>query len=196
MKAFLPVLAVTSLCACASNYAVYTPPVSGPFATISVVNAAKTQSVSLATFDDGTRCLRRRHILIDGGSLPAGESETLTVPAGREFALFATLDTLRVDDYEIDVGVTGGGPTPSLRRSVAAIGCSSRLSFLVEPAKDYRVVVSEPGATESCSVAVSETRDGTELRPVAYHQRTSRYSGDEMGMFCEPLRLRDTGDSR
>lgn len=194
MKVLLLILATSLLVACASNYAIYAPPVSGQLASILFVNAAETQSVSLATFDDGASCTRRRHILFDDKVLPAGESDALTVAAGREFALFAILDTRRVDDYEIDIGVTGGGPTPSLRRSVAAIGCSSRLSFFVEPGRDYRVVMSEPDATESCSVTVSEIRDGAVLRQVAFRSRTARNSGDEAGTFCEPLRLRQSDD--
>lgn len=188
IRSVLSITVALVLCACATNYAVYQSPESGPLATISFVNQASTQNASLATFDDGASCTRRRHIQFDGRDLPAGESRTLSVPAGREFALFATLDTLRIDDYEIDVSVTGGGPAPSVTRSVAAIGCSSRLSFAVETGKDYRVVISEPGELESCTVEVSESRDGGESRPVDFRERTPRYSSDEEGAFCEPLR--------
>lgn len=182
-------IAALGLCACAANYAIYEPPVSGQLATISFVNRADTQSASLATFDDGASCTRRRHIRFDGtAGLPAGEIGTLTVAAGAEFALFASLDTLRVDEYSIDMGVTGGGPGPARSQSVAAIGCNSRLSFGVEPGKHYRVILSEPDAEESCTVVVSELGDGGQSRQIRAHERTARFSSDERGTFCEPLR--------
>ena len=184
----IPTLAILSLCACVSNFAVYEPPTSGVLSNITFVNSAISQKARLATFDEGITCTRRRHIQFakeDG--IPAGKSRSLVLAAGKEFALFASLDAIESDEYEVEIGMTGGGPGPLRKRNVLAIGCNARLSFEVEPGKDYHVLITEPESSESCSVVVSETNEEGELTAVRTTQRTSRSPGDELGSFCEPL---------
>ena len=111
----------------------------------------------------------------------------MTVAAGREFALFVRLATIESEEYGIDIGLTGGGPMPAISRTFAAIGCSARLSFEVEPKNDYHIVISEPTSSGSCSVVVSEIDKEGELVAVATTQRTIRSPRDGTGPFCEPL---------
>lgn len=184
----IPTFALLVLCACASNFAVYESPTSGRLSKITFVNAAETQKANLATFDDGITCTRRRYIQFENeDAIPAGNSRSLTVATDREFALFATLATIETDEYGVDIGMTGGGPAPVMTRTIMAIGCNAKLSFEVEPEKDYHIVVSEPTSSGPCSVVVSEIDKEGELVAVETTQRIVRSPRDELGSFCEPL---------
>ncbi len=184
----IPTLALLTVCACASNFAVYESPTSGQLSRITFANTATKQKVGLATFDDGTTCTRRRHIQFGNeDGIPAGGYRSLTVVADKKFTLFASLDTIQNDEYGVDIGITGGGPAPVMTRTVTAIGCNARLSFEVEPDTDYRVVISEPVSSESCSVVVSEVNEEGELVAVETAQRIFRSPRGELGSFCEPL---------
>lgn len=181
-------LGFSVLCACVSNFAVYEPPTSGRLSKITFVNLADTQKASVATFDDGITCTRRRHIQFENeDGISAGGSRSLIVAAGKEFALFASLDTIEMDEYGIDLGITGGGPAPVITRSVTAIGCNAKLSFEVEPDKDYQIVMSEPVTAGFCSIVVSAVNENGERVEVETAQRILRSPRDELGSFCEPL---------
>ena len=177
-----------TLCACASNFAVYESPSSGRLSEITIVNAAESQKASLATFDDGRACTRKRHIQFDNkDGLAAGTVRSLVVAAGKEFALFASLDAIETDEYGVELGMTSGGPAPVRRRTVMAIGCSAKLSFEVEPDKSYHIVISEPVSSRRCSVMVSEIGDEGRLVAIDSTRRAARPARDELGSFCEPL---------
>ncbi len=187
-KITLPTFALLTLCACASNFEVYESPVTGRLSKITFVNAAEIQKANFVTFDDGVSCTGRRHIQFKNeDAVPAGNTGSLTVTAGREFALFTTLATIESEDYGIDIGMTGGGPRPVISRSFSAIGCNARLSFKVEPESDYHVVISEPASSGSCSVAVSKIDKKGGIVSVDTTQRTSRSPRNGTGPFCEPL---------
>lgn len=180
--------ALLMLCACASNIAVYESPTFGRLSKITFVNAAETQDASLITFDDGIACTGRRHIQFEGeDAIPAGSSRTITAEAGREFALFVRLASIESDEYGIDIGITGGGPAPAIRRTVRAIGCSANLSFDVEPENGYQIVISEPMSSGSCSVVVSKNGKEGGLVAVESIQRIIQSPRNEAGAFCEPL---------
>lgn len=178
-----------TLCACASNFAVYESPTSGKLSNISFVNTADNQAASFATFDDGKTCSRRRHIQFkNADTIPPGKSGSTTAAAGSEFVLFTSLGRIESDDYEIEIGMTGGGPGPLRRRTVTAIGCTAILSINVEPDTDYRVEISEAVTAGSCSIAVSEINEEGDLLAIEPVQRISRAPRDELGSFCEPLK--------
>lgn len=178
---------VLTLCACASNIAVYESPTSGRIAEITFVNAADIQEARLTTFVDGTTCTGRRQIRFENESaIRAGNTRTITAAADREFALFARLPTIESEEYGVDLGVTGSGPEPVIRRTVRAIGCNANLSFQVEPDNVYRVVLSEPKSSESCSVVVSKIDKQGESVEIETTQRTIRTPQDQSGPFCEP----------
>lgn len=180
--------AILTLCACASNVAVYESPTSGQLSKITLVNAAEIQEASLTTFVDGTTCTGRRRIHFeDEAAIPAGNSRSITAAAGREFALFARLTTIESEEYGVDIGITGGGPTPVIRHTVTAIGCNANLSFEVEPENDYHIVLSEPTSSGSCSVVVSKIDKDDELVAMESTERITRSPRDELGPFCDPL---------
>lgn len=180
--------AILMLCACAPNITVYESPTSGRLSKITFVNAADIQEASLITFVDGNTCTAKRHIHFDDeAEIPAGNSRSITAAAGREFALFARLATIEDEEYGVDIGMTGGGPAPAIRRTVIAIGCNANLSFEVEPGNDYHVAISEPTSSQSCSVVVSKIDKQGELVEIESTQRIPRSSRDELGPYCEPL---------
>ena len=189
MKIFsVPLFALLTLCACASNIAVYESPTFGRLSKITFVNAAEIQEASLITFVDGISCTGRRHIQIeDEDAIPVRNSRTITAAAGREFALFVRLASIENDEYSVDLGVSGGGPEPVIRRTVTAIGCNANLSFEVEPENHYQIVISEPTSSGSCSVVVSKIDMEGELVAVESTQRIVRSPRNETGPFCEPL---------
>ena len=181
-------IAFLTLCACASNIAVYESPTSGRIAEITFVNAADMQEASLTTFVDGTTCSGKQQIHFDNKSaIPAGSNRTITAAGDREFALFARLATIESEEHGVDLGVTGSGPEPVIRHTVRAIGCNANLSFQVEPDNDYRVVLSEPKSSKSCSVLVSKIDKLGEIVEIETTQRTIRTPRDQIGPFCEPL---------
>lgn len=184
----IPIIALLSLFACASDVAIYEAPVAGQLSKITIVNASENHSASLTTFDDGLACTGRRYIHFENDvSIPAGNSQPLTVSAGREFALFATLNRIEYEEYGVELGVTGSGPAPVISRSFSSIGCTARLSFPVEPATDYQAVISGPDPSGSCSVSVSEIDAEGRVVPVRTSERMQRASRDKNGSFCEPL---------
>ena len=183
-----PCLALSALSACASDFVVYEAPTTGPVSTITFVNASKEQTASLMTFADGRACTGRRHIRLNNEYvLPTGSSRSLTVPAGREFALYAVLNTVEEEEYSIELGVTGSGPAPVRSRQLSSIGCKAGLSFPVRLDNDYEVVISERESSGSCSVVVSEVRADGALASVEATERNIRNSADESNSFCEPL---------
>lgn len=183
-----PLFALLTLGACASNIVVYESPTLGRLSNITFVNAAEIQDAGLITFVDGATCTGRRHIQIDDeDAIPAGNSRTIATAADREFALFVRLAPIESDDYGVDIGITGRGPSPVNRRTVTAVGCNANLSFAVEPESHYRVVMSEPTSSRSCSVMVSKINQEGEDVAVESTQRIVRSSRNEIGPFCEPL---------
>lgn len=184
----IPCLVLLALGACASDFAVYEEPAAGPVSNITFVNASKEQTATLMTFADGLTCTGRRHIRFNNEYvLPTGSSHSLTVPAGREFALYAVLNTVEVEEYEVELGVTGSGPTPVISRQFSSIGCKTGLSFPVRLENDYEVVISEREPSGSCSVVVSEVRANGVFASVEATERNIRNSADKNGSFCEPL---------
>lgn len=183
-----PLIALLVLCACASDFAIYEPPTLGRLSTITFVNAADSQDASLVTFVDGTHCTGRRQIQFEGeGAIPAGSSRTITAAAGREFTLFVRLASIASDEYGVDIGMTGGGPAPAIRRTVTAIGCSANLSFDAEPENDYHIVISEPTSSASCSVVVSKNGHEGGLVTVESTPRIIQSPRNKTGAFCQPL---------
>lgn len=184
----IPIVALVALCACVTDYAIYEAPTTGQTSMITFVNASANHSATLTTFDDGLTCTGRRYIRFDGdASIPAGDSRPLTVAAGREFALFATLNKIEEEEYGVELGVTGSGPAPVLSRSFSSIGCNAGLSFPVEPKTDYQVVISGPDPSGSCSVVVSEVGEQDLTGTVITSERDIHPSQDKLGSFCEPL---------
>ena len=176
------------ICACAPNLAVYESPTLGPLSDITFVNAAKAQAASLVTFVDGTTCTGKRQIRFENdAAVPPGESRTLSVSAGREFALFATLPTIEDEEFGVDLGVTGSGPSPVTRRTVAAIGCNANVSFEIEPQHAYQILIAEPTASRLCSVAVSRIDKEGEVVAIEPTARIARSPRDSLGPFCEPV---------
>ena len=182
----LPLLA---LMACTASIPVYESPASGPMSNITFINRAKTQRASFDTFDDGAACTGRRQIqFANDTTIPVGGSRSLTVTAGHEFALFASLARIETDELSVDIGMTGGGPVPMKTRTVLALGCSIELSFEPRPGKNYEIAIFESTSPGSCSVDVTEI-DGNGTRiPVATSIRTPLLSRGPMGPFCELLR--------
>lgn len=171
---------------CVSNFAVYESPTAGQVATITVVNDAQTQDARFATFDDGRSCTRRRHIQFTGGeAIAAGESLSISVAAGNDFSLFAALDRISSDEYGVDVGITGGGPTPVIKPTVTAINCNAIVTFDVEPGREYRLSVSEAVTSRSCAIETVVISDGGNHMPVKTIDRIARFPRDELGSFCE-----------
>jgi hypothetical protein len=184
----IPIIALVSLSACASDFAIYETPATGQLSKITIVNASENHSASLTTFDDGLACTGRRYIHFENDvSIPAGDSRPLTVSAGREFALFATLNRIEYEEYGVELGVTGSGPAPAISRSFQSIGCTARLSFPIDPKTDYQAVISGPDPSGSCSVTVSEIDAQGRIVPVTTSERVLRASRDKTGSFCEPL---------
>jgi len=183
-----PLFALLTLCACASNIAVYESPTLGRLSKITFANAAEIQEASLMTFVDGITCTGRRRIRIeDEDAISAGSSRTISAAANREFALFVRLASIEDDEYSVELGVSGGGPAPVIRRTVTDIGCNASLSFAVEPENHYHVEISEPTASGSCSVVVSRINMEGELVAVKSTQRITRTPRNDSGPFCEPL---------
>ncbi len=181
-------IAFLTLLGCASNFAIYEAPTAGPLSKLTFNNAAKNQAVSLVTFDDGSDCTGGRNIRFENdNSIPAGSSRSTTIGAGRELAIFATLNTIESDDYSVELGVTGSGPAPVVSRTVLAIGCNAGVSFPVEPDNHYRMVISEPDSSESCSIAVSKIDANGLARPVEITERNMRSPRGDPGSYCEPL---------
>jgi hypothetical protein len=184
----IPIIALTALFACASDFAIYEAPATGQLSKITFVNASENHSATLTTFDDGLACTKRRYIHFeDDASIPAGGSRPLTVAGGREFALFATLNKIEEEEYSVELGVTGSGPAPVLSRSFSSIGCTAGLSFPVEPKTDYQVMISGPDPSQSCSVVVSEIGAQGLVVPVTTSERVIQASENKLGSFCEPL---------
>ncbi len=184
----VPCLALLTLGACASDFAIYEAPTTGPVSTITFINASKEQTATLITFGDGRACTGRQHIRFNNEYvLPTGSSQPLPVAAGREFALYAVLNTVEEEEYTIELGVTGSGPEPVISRQFSSIGCKAGLSFPVQPENDYEVVISERESSGSCSVVVSEVRADGAFASVEATERKIRTSADENNSFCEPL---------
>jgi hypothetical protein len=181
-------LALLMLFACASDFAVYEAPTAGSLARITFVNASDKHRATLATFDDGVACTGRQYIHFENEyAIPAGSSRSLSVAAGREFALFATLNTVEEEDYAVELGAAGSGPAPVISRRFSAIGCNAGLSFPVEPENNYQVLISEPESSDACSVEVSEIHaEGADV-PVETSERAIRSSWNESRSYCEPL---------
>lgn len=181
-------LALLTLAACASDFAIYEAPTTGRVSTIKFVNASENHRATLVTFDDGINCTGRRPIQFENEyAIPAGSSRSLSFAAGREFALFATLNRIEDEEYAVELGVTGSGPAPVVSRRFTAIGCDARLSFPIEPANNYQVVISGPESSGSCSVVVSEIHAEGMVAPVETSERIARSSWDKTRSYCEPL---------
>ena len=184
----VPCLALLALGACASDFVVYEAPTTGPVSNITFVNASREQTASLMTFADGRSCTGRRHIRFNNEYvLPTGSSQSVTVPAGREFALYAVLNTVEVEEYSVELGATGSGPAPVMSRQFSSIGCKAGLSFPVRQGNDYEVVISERKSSGTCSVVVSEVRADGAFASVEATERNIRTSADKNNSFCEPL---------
>ena len=180
--------ALLALGACASDFVIYEAPITGPVSKLTFVNASKEQTANLMTFVDGRTCTGRRHIRFNNDYvLPSGSSHSLTVPGGQEFALYAVLNTVEVEELSIELGVTGSGPVPVISRHFSSIGCKAGLSFPVQLEKDYEVVISERESSGSCSVVVSEVRADGLFASVETTERNIRSSADKSNSFCEPL---------
>ena len=185
---FVPSFALAALCACASDFAVYEAPAAGRLSDITFVNASEDHSVSLVTFDDGVACIGRRQIGFGNeDSIPAGDSRALSVAAGREFALLATMSTIEEEEYSVELGATGSGPAPAISRRFTAIGCRAGVSFPVQSERRYEVVISERELSDPCSVAVSEIHADGVVVPVDATARDIRSSWNEHRSYCEPL---------
>ncbi len=181
-------LALFTLGACASDFVVYEAPTTGPVSTVTFINASREQTAALMTFADGLTCTGRRHIRFNNEYvLPTGSAHSLAVPAGREFALYAVLNTVEVEKYEVELGVTGSGPEPVISRELSSIGCKAGLSFPVRLGADYEVVISERESSGMCSVVVSEVRANGIFASVEATDRNIRTSADKSNSFCEPL---------
>ena len=181
-------LALSWLGACASDFTLYEEPTAGPVSNITFVNASKEQTATLMTFADGQSCTGRRHIRFNNDYvLSTGSSQSLVVPAGREFALYVVLNTVEVEELEIELGVTGSGPEPVVRRQLSSIGCKTGLSFPIQLESDYEVVISERESSGSCSVVVSEVRADGAFLSVEAADRNIRTSADESNSYCERL---------
>lgn len=179
-------LGLLTLGACTSNFAVYESPNRGRLATITVVNEAETQNARFATFDDGRTCTRRRHIQFTSGeAITPGESLSFSVAAGKDVSVFAALDRISTNEYAVDVGMTGGGPTPVVTPTVTALGCNAIVTLDVEPGQDYRVAVSEAATSRSCAIEAAEISDGGNRLAVKAVERVARFPRDERGSFCE-----------
>jgi hypothetical protein len=111
----------------------------------------------------------------------------LTVAAGREFALFATLNKIVDEKYSVELGATGSGPAPVISRSFSSIGCTARLSFPVDPKSDYQAVISGPDPSGSCSVVVLEMDADGMTVPIKTSERALRTSRNNLASACEPL---------
>ena len=184
----VPCLAILALGACAADLTIYEEPTAGPVSNITFINASKEQTATLMTFADGRACTGRRHIRFNNEYvLPTGSSNSLAVPADREFALYAVLNTVEVEVYSVELGVTGSGPEPVISRKLSSIGCKAGLSFPVQLDKDYEVVISEPDSSGSCSVVVSEVRPDGVFASVEARERDIRNSANKSGAFCQPL---------
>lgn len=183
-----PCFALLALGACASDFVIYEAPITGPVSKLTFVNASKEQTATLMTFVDGRTCTGRRHIRLNNEYvLPSGSSHSLNVPADQEFALYAVLNTVEVEELSIELGVTGSGPAPVISRQFSSIGCKAGLSFPVQLEKDYEVVISERESSGSCSVVVSEVRADGVFASVETTERNIRTSADKSNSFCEPL---------
>ena len=181
-------LTLLALGACASDFAIYEAPTTGPVSKITFVNASEEQTATLMTFVNGRACTGRRHIRFNNEYvLPTGSSQSLTVAAGRDFTLYAVLNTVEQEEYSIELGVTGSGPAPVISRQLSSIGCKAGLSFPVRLGNDYEVVISERDPSGSCSVVVSEVRANGVFASVEATERNIRNSGDKNNSFCEPL---------
>lgn len=184
----ISIITLVTLSGCASEFAIYEAPTTGELAKITFVNASEGHSATLTTFDDGLACIGRRYIHFENDvSIPAGDSRSLPVRGGREFALFVTLNRIEDEEYSVELGVTGSGPAPAITRSFSSVGCSAELSFPVDPKIDYQVVISGSDPSGSCSVAVSEIKPQGTFVPVRTSERERRASRDKLGSFCKPL---------
>ncbi len=187
-KIAVPCLALLTLGACASDFTIYEAPTTGPVSKLTFVNASKEQTATLMTFVDGRTCTGRRHIRFNNEYvLPSRSSHSLNVPAGQEFALYAVLNTVEVEELSVELGVTGSGPAPIISRQFSSIGCKAGLSFPVQMEKDYEVVISERESSGLCSVVVSEVRADGVFASVETRERIIRNSADKDNSFCEPL---------
>ncbi len=181
-------IALASLSGCASDMAIYEPPVTEPTSGITFVNGSENQRGTFIAFEDATACTGRRYIRFGSeNAIPAGNSRSTRVAAGSDFAFLASLNTLEDENYAIELGVTGSGPEPVLSKRFAAIGCSSLVSFSVEPDKDYYIVLSGPVAAGTCAVAVSEIYAEGMILPVKTQTRVSRETWEQPKSYCEPL---------
>ncbi len=184
----VPFFAVLALGACASDFTIYEAPTTGPVSKLTFVNASKEQTATLMTFADGRTCTGRRHIRINNEYvLPSRSSHSLNVPADQEFALYAVLNTVEVEELSVELGVTGSGPEPVISRKLSSIGCKAGLSFPIQMEKDYEVVISERETSGLCSVVVSEVRANGVFASVETRRRNIRNSADRSNSFCEPL---------
>lgn len=184
----IAVLSSILLCSCAANVPVFEPPTSGATSNITFVNNAKTQRASFDTFQDGTTCMGRRRIQFGNDTrIPAGGSGYATVAAGREFALFASLDKIESDELSVDIGMTGGGPAPVKTRTVLAIGCSVEVSFTPGPGKSYEVAMSDATSPGLCSLDVFEIDGNGNRGRVATDDRIPISPPDVTGPFCAAL---------
>lgn len=184
----ITVLSSILLGSCAASIPVFEPPTSGATSNITFVNNAKTQRASFDTFEDGTTCTGRRRIQFGNDTgIFAGGSGTVTVAAGRELALFASLARIESDELSVDIGMTGGGPAPVKTRTVRAIGCSVEVSFEPGPGKNYEVAISEATSPGLCTLDVFDI-DGKGTRsPVATSDRVSISPPDVTGPFCTSM---------
>ncbi len=181
-------IALASLSGCASDMAIYEPPSTEPTSIVTFVNSSESQRGTFIAFEDATACTGRRYIRFDSeNAIPAGNSRSTRVAAGSDFAFLASLNTVENENYAIELGVTGSGPEPVLSRRFAAIGCSSLVSFSVEPDKDYYIVLSGPVAAGACSVAVSEIYAEGMILPVKTQTRVSRETWERPKSYCKPL---------
>ena len=177
-----------ALSACATDFAIYEAPTTGELSKFTFVNASDDHTATLVTFDDGLACTGRRYIHFENEVfIPAGNSRSLAVAAGREFALFASLNKIEDEEYAVELGVTGSGPAPVVSRSFTSIGCTEKLSFSVEPKSDYEIVISGPQSSGECSVVVSATNAAGTIMSVETSERVSRSSRNETRAYCEPL---------
>jgi hypothetical protein len=196
--ALLLVASCTSfaLCACAPAIEIYEAPTSGQITEITFVNATRIQEATLITFLDGETCMGRRQIYIDDKpAIHAGDRGSLAVPADAAFALSARLSTIEHEEYSVELSASSGAPSPAIKRSTAAIGCTVNLSFRVEPDATYQIVISEPDSSASCLVAVSKISRQGEITEVITTPRRPLAPRNQIGPFCEPLLGRPNGPS-
>lgn len=184
----MAIVAPLTLAACATDFAAYEPPTTGTLSKLTVVNTSEDHSATLTTFDDGLTCTGGRRIHFDNEvAIPAGDSRSATIAAGREFVLFVRLNKIEEEEYGVELGATGRGPAPVISRSLSSIGCIKRISFPVEQEFDYQAAIYGPDPSGSCSVRVSKRGAGGFVEPISARVREVRETRDEFGSYCEPL---------